>query len=122
MVIQGAGGQLDYFGLWLSAEFGVGHSKAKPKCTTYSSPMLSSSEDFVIDSVEVWGVGTPKLPEVSNFICDHLSNNPPSSHNKMSYSLSTSSTLSNELVNNVSACQFIMVNRFEIIALDKTKN
>ena len=42
----------------------MGHSKAKPKCTTYSSPMLSSSEEFVIDSVELWGVGPPKLPEV----------------------------------------------------------
>jgi len=46
----------------------MGHSKAKPKCTTYSSPMLSSSEEFVIDSVEVWGVGSPKLPEVSSLI------------------------------------------------------
>ena len=56
---------MDYFGLWLSAEYGVGHSKAKPACTTYSSPMLSSSEEFEIHSVEVWGIGTPALPEVT---------------------------------------------------------
>ena len=62
------GGQLEYFGLWLSADFGIGHSKAKPKCSTYGSPMLSSSEEFEIDTLELWGVGSPVLPdeEVSN--------------------------------------------------------
>lgn len=59
----------------------MGHSKAKPSCTTYSSPTLSSCEEFDIDSIEVWGVGTPSLPEVSsemlsafNYICEHQQN------------------------------------------------
>ena len=51
------GGQLDYFGLWLSQEFGKGHSKAKSYCTTYNSPQLSKSESFQIHGLEVWGVG-----------------------------------------------------------------
>ena len=57
---------MDFFGLWLSSDFGHGHSKAKPKCSTYLSPMLSSSEEFVLELIEVWGVGspTPKGDEV----------------------------------------------------------
>ena len=51
------GGQLDYFGLWLSQEFGKGHSKAKSRCTTFNSPQLSRSESFQIHGLEVWGVG-----------------------------------------------------------------
>lgn len=57
------GGQLDYFGLWLSADYGKGHSRAKPKCTTYGSPMLSATEEFEVDMLELWGVGDPVLPE-----------------------------------------------------------
>ena len=57
------GGQVDYFGLWLSSDFGHGHSKAKPKCSTYGSPMLSSSEEFEVELVEVWGVGPPITPK-----------------------------------------------------------
>ncbi|KAK7892088.1 hypothetical protein WMY93_024051 [Mugilogobius chulae] len=57
----GMGGQHNYFGLWLDCDFGRGHSRAKPKCTTYGSPQLSAEEDFTVDSVEVWAVG--KLPE-----------------------------------------------------------
>ena len=57
------GGQIDYFGLWISAQFGRGHSKARPKCSTYDSPCLASSEEFKIDLIEVWGVGTPYLPD-----------------------------------------------------------
>ncbi|KAI6654517.1 TLD domain-containing protein 1 isoform X2 [Oopsacas minuta] len=53
----GMGGQLDYFGLWLSADFGKGHSRAKPKCTTYASKQLSKNEDFTVHSLEVWGFG-----------------------------------------------------------------
>ena len=56
------GGQMEYFGLWLSADYGAGHSKAKPRCTTYASPMLSASEEFQIDMLEVWGVGPPVFP------------------------------------------------------------
>ena len=54
------GGQLEYFGLWLSADYGTGHSRARPKCSTYGSPTLSSSEDFEIELLEAWGVGAPE--------------------------------------------------------------
>ncbi|XP_019120451.2 MTOR-associated protein MEAK7 [Larimichthys crocea] len=59
----GMGGQHHYFGLWLDSNFGCGHSRARPKCTTYGSPQLSGEEDFTIDSVEVWAVGKPPEPE-----------------------------------------------------------
>lgn len=58
---QGMGGQHSYFGLWLDSDFGKGHSRARPKCTTYGSPQLSGEEDFTLDSMEVWAVG--KLPD-----------------------------------------------------------
>jgi hypothetical protein len=48
----GMGGQFDYCGLWLNADFSHGHSKAGPLCTTYMSPRLSSQEEFIIDQVE----------------------------------------------------------------------
>uniref|UniRef100_A0A3B3ZCC5 MTOR-associated protein MEAK7 n=1 Tax=Periophthalmus magnuspinnatus TaxID=409849 RepID=A0A3B3ZCC5_9GOBI len=57
----GMGGQHNYFGLWLDCDFGRGHSRANPKCTTYGSPRLSADEDFIVETVEVWAVG--KLPE-----------------------------------------------------------
>ncbi|KAL6045596.1 hypothetical protein STEG23_029497 [Scotinomys teguina] len=53
----GMGGQHYYFGLWVAADFGKGHSKAKPTCTTYNSPQLSAQEDFQFDKMEVWGLG-----------------------------------------------------------------
>lgn len=53
----GMGGQHHYFGLWVDADFGKGHSKAKPACTTYNSPQLSAQEDFQFDKMEVWGLG-----------------------------------------------------------------
>lgn len=60
----GMGGQHDFFGLWLDQDFGNGHSRAKPKCTTYKSPQLSEEENFKIDSVNIWGVGEePKNEE-----------------------------------------------------------
>ncbi|KPP58294.1 hypothetical protein Z043_123894 [Scleropages formosus] len=55
----GMGGQHNYFGLWLDSDFGRGHSRARPRCTTYGSPQLSAEEDFTVDSLEVWGVGDP---------------------------------------------------------------
>ncbi|XP_007540358.1 MTOR-associated protein MEAK7 isoform X1 [Poecilia latipinna] len=58
----GMGGQHDYFGLWLDSDFGRGHSRARPKCTTYGNPQLSADEDFVLDAVEVWAVGKPPAP------------------------------------------------------------
>ncbi|XP_008943387.1 PREDICTED: TLD domain-containing protein 1 [Merops nubicus] len=57
----GMGGQHGYFGLWIDSDYGKGHSKAKPRCTTYNSPQLSAREDFTLDAVEVWAVGD--LPE-----------------------------------------------------------
>lgn len=57
------GGQHGYFGLWLDSDFGRGHSRARPKCTTYGSPQLSGEEDFTVDSMEVWAVGKPPEPE-----------------------------------------------------------
>ncbi|KAM7414102.1 hypothetical protein PAMA_019087 [Pampus argenteus] len=59
----GMGGQHGYFGLWLDSDFGRGHSRARPKCTTYGSPQLSGNEDFTLDTVEVWAVGKPPEPE-----------------------------------------------------------
>ncbi|XP_032378302.1 MTOR-associated protein MEAK7-like isoform X2 [Etheostoma spectabile] len=59
----GMGGQLYYFGLWLDSDFGRGHSRARPKCTTYGSPQLSGEEDFTLASMEVWAVGKPPEPE-----------------------------------------------------------
>ncbi|KAM3918340.1 MTOR-associated protein MEAK7 [Leptodactylus fuscus] len=53
----GMGGQHEYFGFWIDSNFGKGHSKAKPRCTTYNSPQLSATEEFSIDSLEVWGLG-----------------------------------------------------------------
>lgn len=58
------GGQLNYFGLWLDENFGSGHSRGQPSCTTYGSPPLSAEEEFKIDRLEAWGVGVP--PE--NFV------------------------------------------------------
>ncbi|XP_078462926.1 MTOR-associated protein MEAK7 [Lampetra planeri] len=55
----GMGGQHDYFGLWLDSDYGRGHSRAKPRCTTYGSPQLSAREEFSLSAVEVWGLGAP---------------------------------------------------------------
>ncbi|XP_048828320.1 MTOR-associated protein MEAK7 isoform X2 [Brienomyrus brachyistius] len=55
----GMGGQHDYFGLWLDSDYGKGHSRARPRCTTYGSPQLSGQENFTLDALEVWGVGEP---------------------------------------------------------------
>ncbi|XP_059917032.1 MTOR-associated protein MEAK7-like isoform X1 [Gadus macrocephalus] len=59
----GMGGQHGYFGLWLDSDFGRGHSRARPKCTTYGSPQLSGDEEFTLDYAEVWAVGKPPEPE-----------------------------------------------------------
>ena len=53
------GGQHGYFGLWLDSDFGRGHSRARPRCTTYGSPQLSGEEDFILDHLEIWAVGKP---------------------------------------------------------------
>lgn len=52
----GMGGQFEYFGLWLDAEFGKGH--CSETCTTYRNyKMLSATKYFEVDCVEVWAVG-----------------------------------------------------------------
>ncbi|XP_033012770.1 MTOR-associated protein MEAK7 isoform X2 [Lacerta agilis] len=56
----GMGGQHEYFGLWIDSNYGRGHSKAKPRCTTYNSPQLSAKENFTLDAMEVWAVGDPE--------------------------------------------------------------
>lgn len=66
------GGQIGYFGLWLSADFGRGSSKGRPMCSTFGSPVLSSSEDFTIDTIEVWGIGHPQLPDELEEVCYRL--------------------------------------------------
>lgn len=37
--------------------------KCAPSCTTYNSPQLSSSPEFLIDRVEVWAVGPEPIKE-----------------------------------------------------------
>ena len=63
--LQGMGGQLNYFGFWLDDDFGSGHSRGQPSCTTYGSPQLSAEEEFKLDKLEAWGVGLPPENEVS---------------------------------------------------------
>jgi hypothetical protein len=59
---MGMGGTLEYFGLWIDSEFGKG--KCSPSCTTYNCPQLSTTQDFTITHMEVWGVGEePKKEE-----------------------------------------------------------
>jgi len=50
----GMGGQLEYFGLHLSDDFGRGCSRT---CSTYNSPQLSKQTQFMFDEIEVWAVG-----------------------------------------------------------------
>ncbi|XP_077568069.1 MTOR-associated protein MEAK7 isoform X3 [Stigmatopora nigra] len=59
----GMGGQHSYFGLWLDSDFGHGHSRARPKCTTFGSPQLSGDENFILDSMEIWAVGKASEPD-----------------------------------------------------------
>lgn len=62
----GMGGQHHYFGLWIDVDFGKGHSKAKPTCTTYNSPQLSAHEDFRFEKMEVWAVGDASHSKLAN--------------------------------------------------------
>ncbi|KAJ3184179.1 hypothetical protein HDU87_005025 [Geranomyces variabilis] len=63
----GFGGQLDYFGLFLSASFDAGHSKAAPRSTTFGYPQLSAHEEFRLDFVEAWLV---KAKEIDDRLVD----------------------------------------------------
>ena len=69
--MQGMGGQIDYFGLWISSEYGRGHSKARPKCSTFGSPCLSGKEEFQVEVLEAWGVGQPRLPDPDDEVSVH---------------------------------------------------
>ncbi len=59
----GMGGQLEYFGLFISSDFQHGHSRANPLSTTYQNPPLASSQDFEIDHVEVIRVKESQMEE-----------------------------------------------------------
>ncbi|XP_007477301.1 MTOR-associated protein MEAK7 [Monodelphis domestica] len=54
----GMGGQFEHFGLWIDSDFGKGHSKANPRCSTYNSPQLSANEYFHLEALEVWALGS----------------------------------------------------------------
>ena len=51
----GMGGQLEFFGLWLDAEFGKG--KCAQSCSSFAIPRLSKDENFTYHQLEVWGLG-----------------------------------------------------------------
>lgn len=51
----GFGGQLDYFGLWIDAEYGK--ARCAPSCSSYQNPQVSKEEYFHYDHLEVWAVG-----------------------------------------------------------------
>ena len=70
-LFQGFGGQFEYFGLWIDSEYGMGHSKAEPTCSTYVSPQLSAHPNFTFDYLEVWGVGA--VPEEDTEVSDRSS-------------------------------------------------
>lgn len=54
---KGMGGQFNYFGLYIDASFDKGHCNAQPLSTTYNSPMLSKTTEFLVDTIEVWRIG-----------------------------------------------------------------
>ncbi|KAL1501204.1 hypothetical protein ABEB36_006576 [Hypothenemus hampei] len=52
------GGQHQYCGLWVDAEYGIGHSSES--CTTFSGyQQLSHTKEFHFRHMEVWGLGQP---------------------------------------------------------------
>jgi len=55
----GFGGQLEYFALFVASDFERGYSK--DSTCTFNSPVLSSSENFEVDKVEVWGCGADPI-------------------------------------------------------------
>ncbi|KAG7398513.1 hypothetical protein PHYBOEH_010970 [Phytophthora boehmeriae] len=52
----GMGGSTDKFRLFLSEDLDE-NSYSTPKCLSFESGRLSSSDQFVIDTIEVWGCG-----------------------------------------------------------------
>jgi len=58
----GFGGKFEYFGLFLSGDFGRGFTA--PSCTTFNSRLMSGKKRFQVDTLEVWAVGpVPRKPE-----------------------------------------------------------
>jgi hypothetical protein len=45
---------MDYFGLWIDPSLESGSCRAQPTSSTFNSPLLSSTQDFQIETVEVW--------------------------------------------------------------------
>ena len=56
----GMGGQLEYFGFWVDAEFGI--LQTSPSCSTFHSPQLGELQGK-IDKIEVFGVGELKVED-----------------------------------------------------------
>jgi hypothetical protein len=48
----GFGGQLEYFGLFLSTDL-CGRCDAEPRSTTYNNPVLSCKKEFTVKSIEI---------------------------------------------------------------------
>ncbi|KAH6587230.1 hypothetical protein BASA50_001363 [Batrachochytrium salamandrivorans] len=59
----GLGGQIGFFGLWISSLFDRGSSMAKPLSTTFGNPQLSKQEEYEIDFVEVWCIKTIEVDD-----------------------------------------------------------
>jgi len=58
----GMGGQMDYWGLWLDAKYGLGQSNVS--CSTYNNySMLSANKDFKVNALEVWCVKEKPKPD-----------------------------------------------------------
>jgi hypothetical protein len=64
--VQGMGGQHGYCGFWLDPDYGSGHSRARPRCSTYDSPQLSGKENFALSDIEVWAVTAPRVERRSS--------------------------------------------------------
>ncbi|XP_014294785.1 MTOR-associated protein MEAK7 [Halyomorpha halys] len=55
----GMGGQLNYFGFFLSSDYGVG--SVSKTCTTFGNYIpLASQYDFRFTRLEIWGIGDPE--------------------------------------------------------------
>ena len=65
----GLGGQLDYFGLYISEDF-TGHSRAEPKSTTYGNPPLSGSQEFDIDIIEIYQMAVKEAKQEKSSVLD----------------------------------------------------
>ena len=50
----GLGGQIGFHGIWLDGNFGEGHCRGAPNCSTFGNPRLSKNETFKISRVEIW--------------------------------------------------------------------